>query len=57
MRAQALLANVEREMRKVDREVTIHALWVELADPTMASPRRRASSCATRRRVPTRSPR
>ncbi len=47
MRAQALLANVEREMRKVDREVTIHALWVELADPTMASPRRRASWCAT----------
>lgn len=32
MRAWALLANVEWEMRDAGREATIHALWVELAD-------------------------
>jgi len=32
MRARATLANVEREMRAAGQEVTIHALWVELAD-------------------------
>jgi hypothetical protein len=32
MRAWALLANVEWEMREAGREATIHALWVELAD-------------------------
>ena len=32
MRAQATLANVERELRAIGAEVTIHALWVELAD-------------------------
>ncbi len=32
MRARATLANVERELRATGAEVTIHALWVELAD-------------------------
>ncbi len=32
MRARATLANVERELRAAGAEVTIHALWVELAD-------------------------
>lgn len=32
MRARATLANVERELRDAGREVTIHALCVELAD-------------------------
>ncbi|MGI4946541.1 MAG: hypothetical protein ACRYHQ_39285 [Janthinobacterium lividum] len=32
MRARAALANVERELRAAGAEVTIHALWVELAD-------------------------
>ncbi len=32
MRARATLANVERELRAIGREVTIHALWIDLAD-------------------------
>lgn len=32
MRARATLANVKPEMRATGAEVTIHALWVELAD-------------------------
>ncbi|MGI4944847.1 MAG: hypothetical protein ACRYHQ_30540 [Janthinobacterium lividum] len=32
MRARATLANVERELRAAGTEVTIHALWVALAD-------------------------
>ncbi|MGI4939296.1 MAG: hypothetical protein ACRYHQ_01785 [Janthinobacterium lividum] len=32
MRARATLANVERELRAAGAEVTIHALWVALAD-------------------------
>ena len=34
MRARAALANTERELRAAGGEVTIHALWVELADRT-----------------------
>ena len=32
MRARLVLATVERELREADAEVTIHTLWVELAD-------------------------
>jgi hypothetical protein len=32
MRARAMLQNVERELRDAGQEVTIQALWVELAD-------------------------
>ncbi len=32
MRARAMLQNVERELRDAGQEVTIHALWIELAD-------------------------
>lgn len=32
MRARLVLATVEREMRDAGAEVTIHALWVQLAD-------------------------
>lgn len=32
MRARATLARVEQELRAAGSEVTIHALWVELAD-------------------------
>ena len=32
MRARATLANVERELRDAGAEVTIHTLWVELAN-------------------------
>ncbi|MGI4976793.1 MAG: hypothetical protein ACRYG6_07605 [Janthinobacterium lividum] len=32
MRARATLARVESELRAAGAEVTIHALWVELAD-------------------------
>jgi hypothetical protein len=32
MRARAMLQNVERELRDAGQEVTIHALWVTLAD-------------------------
>ena len=32
MRARASLANVERELRAAGAEVTIHAMWVALAD-------------------------
>jgi hypothetical protein len=32
MRARLVLETVERQMREAGQEVTIHALWVELAD-------------------------
>jgi len=32
MRARLVLETVERQMREAGQEVTIHALWVDLAD-------------------------